>query len=77
MLSLSDPFVIPAWNDTLRVLKAEDVRGLTEALMGETEGMWRPSWIWTTNTGVLAASADVAGDEGTYLLVLKLPIFRG
>ena len=36
MLALSNPLVIPDWNDTLRVLKAEDVRGLSDALMGES-----------------------------------------
>ena len=74
MLSLSDPLVVPDWNDTLRALKAEDVRGLSEALMGESEGRRRPSWIWTMNTGVVGGSADQAGDEGTYLLVL--PYFQ-
>jgi len=70
MLSLSDPLVVPEWNDTLRAPKAEDVRGLSEALMGESEGKRRPSRIWTMNTGVVGDSADQAGDEGMYLLVL-------
>jgi len=64
MLALSDPPVVPEWNDTLPVLKAEDGRGLSEALVGESEGKRRPSWIWTTNTGLVAGSADKAGDEG-------------
>jgi len=38
MLALSEPLVIPDWNDTLRVLKADDIRGLSEGLMGDTEG---------------------------------------
>ena len=53
MLSLSDPLVVPDWNDTLRVLKAEDVHGLSEALMGDSEGKRRPLWIWTMNMGVV------------------------
>jgi hypothetical protein len=68
MLALSEPLVIPDWNNTLRVLKADDIRGLSEGLMGETEGTRRPSWIWTTNTGVLAGG-DKAGEEGTYSLI--------
>jgi len=64
MLSLSDPSVIPDWNDTLPVLKVEDDCRLSEALMGDSE-RWRLSWIWTTNTGIVAGCTD-AGDEGTY-----------
>jgi hypothetical protein len=64
MLALSDPSVMREWNDTLPVLKAEDVRGLSEALVGGSEGKRRPSWIWTTNTGLVAGGADKAGDEG-------------
>ena len=64
MLSLSDTLVVPDWWNTLRVLKADDVRGLSDALIGDTEGTRRPSWIWTTNTGVLAGGADTMGDEG-------------
>jgi hypothetical protein len=71
MLALSDPLSIPNWNDSLPVLKADDVRGLSDALIGESEGTRRPSWIWTTNTGVLASGADKAGHEGTYLLILQ------
>ena len=66
MLALSDPSVIPEWNDSLPVLKVEDIHGLSEALLGDSEGRRRPSWIWTRNTGVSAESADAAGDEGTY-----------
>jgi hypothetical protein len=56
------PIGNPDWNDALPVLRVEDVRGLSEALMGDSEGR---SWIWTTHTGVLADGTD-AGDEGTY-----------
>jgi hypothetical protein len=66
MLSLSDPFVTPEWTDGLPVLKADDIRGLSDALLGETEGTRRPSWIWTTNTGIQASGADNAADEGVY-----------
>ena len=38
MLSLLDPLVVPEWNDTLPVLKVEDIRRLLEALMGDLEG---------------------------------------
>ena len=38
MLSLSDPLVVLDWNDTLCNLKAEDVCGLSEALVGDSEG---------------------------------------
>ena len=69
MFALSDPLTIPDWNDTLPVLKADDVRGLSDALTGESEGSRCPSWIWMKNTGILAGGADTAGDEGTYLLV--------
>ena len=74
MLALSDPLVLPDWNDTLPILKAEDVRGLSEALMGDSEGKRRPSWIWTMNTGV-GNSEDKAGDEGTYPLI-PIPFAR-
>lgn len=62
MLALSNPLILPDWVDTLPVLKTEDVRGLSEALMGESEGKRRPSWIWTM--GVLGGGS---GDEGTCL----------
>jgi hypothetical protein len=71
MLALSDSLVVPSWSDTLRVLKDDDVRGLSEALMGSSEGTRSPSWIWTTNTGVLAGGADQIGDEGTWSLIPK------
>ena len=38
MLSLSDPLVLPDWCESLPVLKDKDVCGLSEALMGESEG---------------------------------------
>ena len=38
MLSLSDLLVVPDWNDTLHILKAEDICGLSEALIGDSEG---------------------------------------
>ena len=64
MLALSDLSVIPEWNVTLPVLKTEDIHELSEALVGESEGRRRWSWIWTTNTGLVAGGADKAGDEG-------------
>jgi len=72
MLSLSDPLVVLDWNDTLCDLKAEDVCGLSEALVGDSEGRQHPSWIWTMNMGMMTmwGSADQAGDKGMYLLVL-------
>lgn len=36
------------WALTLRVLRPEDVRGMTEALLGESEGRRTLSWIWRT-----------------------------
>ena len=72
MLALSDSLVVPHWSDTLRVLKADDIRGLSDALMGDSEGRRRPSWIWTTNTGVLAGGADQMGDEGMQSLLLQV-----
>jgi len=71
MLSLSDPFAVPDWSDTLPVLKADDIRGLSDALIGETEGTRRPSWIWTTNTGILTGSVDMTGNEGMCSLSLQ------
>ena len=65
MLSLSDPLVVPEWNDTLPVLKVEDICGLLEALMGDSEGRRRLSWIWTMNMGIVADGTDKAGEEGT------------
>ena len=66
MLAISDPSVIPKWNDSLPVLKVEDIHRLSEALLGDSEGRRCPSWIWTRKTGVSAESADVVGDKGTY-----------
>ena len=73
MMVLSDSLTVPDWADTLPVLKAEDVRGLSDALMGESEGTRRPSWIWTVNTGILAGGS---GDEGTYSLVIQVLQFQ-
>jgi hypothetical protein len=69
---LSDPLVVSEWNNTLPVLKVEDIRGLLEALMGDSEGRRCPSWIWTMNTGVVADGTDKAGEEGTHALLLVL-----
>jgi hypothetical protein len=77
MFALSDPLTIPHWNDTLPVLKSEDVRGLSDGLAGESEGSRRPSWIWTKNTGILAGGADTAGDEGTCFLVSHAVCLEG
>jgi len=77
MLALSDPLVTPDWSDDLPVLKADDVRGLSEAVTGESEGTRRPSWIWTKNTGILAGGADNAGDEGTYSPALQTVHLQG
>lgn len=73
MLALSDSLTVPEWASTLPVLKVEDVRGLSEALMGESEGNRRPSWIWTVNTGMVAGGS---GDEGTYLVVTQVLHFQ-
>lgn len=64
MLSLLDPLVVPEWNDTLPVLKMEDIHRLLEVLMGDSEGRRRPSWIWTMNMGIVADGTDKAGEEG-------------
>jgi len=66
MLLLSDPFVIPEWTDELPVLMVDDIHGLSDSLIRETEGTRRPSWIWTMNTGNQASGAENAGDEGAY-----------
>jgi hypothetical protein len=34
------------WESTLRELRSEDVRGLSEASLGDSEGRWNISWIW-------------------------------
>lgn len=77
-LSLSDLSVIPDWNDTLPALKVEDIHGLSEALMGDSEGRQHSPWIWTTPAGVVADGTD-AGDKGTYTsnhLIAKLTMYR-
>lgn len=43
-------------------LNAEDVRGLSEALMGDSEGEQRLSCIWT-----MCVLRGGSGDEGTHL----------
>ena len=73
MLALSDSLTVPEWSSTLPILKVEDVHGLSEALMGESEGNWHPSWIWTVNTGIVAGGS---GDEGMYLLVIQVLHFQ-
>jgi hypothetical protein len=35
-----------SWQEILRVLKKEDVRGLSEAALGDSEGKRLISWIW-------------------------------
>ena len=67
MLALSNLLIVPDWVDTLPILKAEDVRGLSEALMGESEGKRLLSWIWTI--GVLGGGS---GDEGTCLQAISM-----
>ena len=76
-MSLSDSLVISEWNDTLPIFKVEDVCGLSEALMGDSEGRRRPSWIWTMDMGVVGDGADQAGNKGMYPLILQAIPFAG
>ena len=64
------------WNDTLPFLKVEDIHGLSEVLMGVSEGRWCPSWIWMMNTGV-RDDADMTGHKGMYPVILQaIPFAR-
>lgn len=46
---LSQGLETPIWETSLRVLKRDDLRALSEGLHGDTEGTRRPSWIWLTH----------------------------
>lgn len=49
LVTLSRGLEVPIWETTLRVLKRDDMRALSEGLYGDTEGTRRPSWIWLTH----------------------------
>ena len=54
----------PNWNLSLRVLADEDIRGLSDGLMGDSEGRRTVSWIWRTHgIGIGNESSDGA-DKG-------------
>lgn len=53
------------WEAQLRPLLASDVRGMTEAALGDTEGRRTLTWIWTS-LGVGSGLTEEAGlEDGT------------
>ena len=46
------------WQLSLRFLADEDIRGLSEGLMGDSEGRRTVSWIWTMHGVVDEGGAD-------------------
>lgn len=56
------------WQFELRPLHDEDVRGMTEGLLMESEGQRTMSWIWrTTAIGSMDTDNDEGVQEGTFL----------
>ena len=51
------------WQLSLHFLADEDIRGLSEGLMGDSEGRRTVSWIWTTH-GVV--DEGEGADEGIF-----------
>lgn len=51
------------WQLSLRVLADEDIRGLSEGLMGDSEGRRTVSWIWTMY-GIV--NEEEGADEGIF-----------
>jgi hypothetical protein len=51
------------WQLSLRFLADEDIRGLSEGLMGDSEGRRTVSWIWT-RYGVV--NEEEGADEGIF-----------
>ena len=58
----------PTWQRTLRRLQKEDIRHLSEANDGDTEGRRTPSWIWMTEGVICEDSDDLGLQEGTSYL---------
>lgn len=70
---------IPAdWNRYIQVLKREDVRGLADGLLDETEGRRTMSWIWRAEGGLMlnlqnpkTFEDDPGLNEGTHPMQLR------
>ncbi|KAG6819543.1 hypothetical protein H0H93_010895 [Arthromyces matolae] len=59
MLTLADSLETPVtWRTNLRELRSEDLRGLSEGLVGDTEGRRTVSWIWLENTDTAQTDED-------------------
>lgn len=63
----------PGWDRHIRELKPEDVRGLADGLMSDSEGTRTMSWIWRAEGGAMVSMQnpkdwqdDPGLDEGTY-----------
>lgn len=52
------------WATLLHALEDSDIRGLSDGLMGDTEGTRRHSWIWTISAGPVDDGDDPDTDEG-------------
>ncbi|KAG6849154.1 hypothetical protein H0H93_010910 [Arthromyces matolae] len=59
MLTLANSLETPVtWRTTLRDLRSEDLRALSEGLVGDTEGRRSVSWIWLQNTDSAQTDED-------------------
>lgn len=56
------------WQQSLRPLADHDMRGLSDGLMGDSEGRRVVSWIWRTHG--MCTENDAGSDEGKRLLFL-------
>lgn len=62
------------WERDLKVLKEEDVRGMSEALYGDSEGKRRLSWIWMAPGLDELQSTDPGMNEGMFSFPDTTPV---
>ncbi|KAG6836052.1 hypothetical protein H0H93_011949 [Arthromyces matolae] len=65
MIVLSNGLETPVmWRTTLRDLRSEDLRSLSEGLVGDTKGRRTISWIWLQNTDTAQTDDDPRFNDG-------------
>ena len=60
------------WQVGLHFLADEDIRGLSEALMGDSEGRRTVSWIWKSHGIESEGESDKGVDEGIFWCIFLL-----
>ncbi|KAN0088025.1 hypothetical protein V8E55_006646, partial [Tylopilus felleus] len=62
--NLASPLNETSWASVLCPLQAQDIRGMSDLLRGETEGTRKLSWIWSTHGSVDDITDEMGAIEG-------------